>query len=149
MKASLTKTVLAAALLVVLSTLAVAAPPKAPANASSLPLTAQKMIKKHFPNAKIAHIEAKNALLSKSYNVTFTNGYKIAFDRNGDWTKVDCKRSAVPSGLIPKTISEYVKRHHRNAKVNVIEKDRGKYNISLSNGLDVWFDKNFAVIKIK
>ena len=32
----------------------------------------------------------------KSYDVIFTNGDKLEFDKKGVWTEVNCKYSAVP-----------------------------------------------------
>ncbi len=115
---------------------------------SQLPTTAQKTIKKNFSHIKISKVSGKRAAFSKNYEVTFANGYKLKFDKDGNWTSIDCKRDAVPSHLIPSQISRYMKKNHRGARINKIEKDKNKWEINLSNGLEVTFDKNFAVTKI-
>ena len=46
----------------------------------------------------------------KSYDVIFTNGDKLEFDKKGVWTEVNCKYSAVPVAVVPDAIKEV--RHY-------------------------------------
>ncbi len=118
---------------------------------SKLPSKAQKMIKKNFSSKDISDVKTKPGvpgLGGKTYEVIFSNGYKIKFDKDGEWTDVDCQSSAVPKNIIPSEISSYVKKNYKKYKIQKISNDKGKYEIKLSNGLKVNFDKNFAVTKI-
>ncbi len=116
---------------------------------SRLPQKAQQMIKKNFSKEKIVHVNAKSSITAKTFDVMFGNGTKVVFDKNGDWTEVDCRNNAVPSDLVPKQIRDYVNKQHKKAKITSIKKEKNKYDIQLSNGMKISFDKNYRVTKIK
>ena len=113
-----------------------------------LPKAALQTISAHLPGRKIAIAKVETELFSKSYTVIFTNGEKIEFDRSGNWTEIDCKRSEVPAKLVPTQIKNYVNTNYSGNKILKIEKDRNEYEINLSNGVEVKFNKNFMVIDI-
>ena len=71
-----------------------------PIQVSQLPQTAQQFIKKYFGDRKVAFAKEESDF-RKSYEIAFKNGDKIEFDRKGEWTDIDCKYSAVPTGIIP------------------------------------------------
>ncbi len=125
------------------------------AQLSQLPTTAQKFVKKHFSSKTVTRVtrgQGKSVMPggNHDYEVIFSNGWKLKFDRNGDWTEVDCRNSSVPSGIVPKEISNYVKKNHKGADVTKITLDRNRYGVELSNRLRVDFDKKtFAVVKLK
>lgn len=119
-----------------------------PIEISQLPATAQQVIKNNFADKKVAMAKMETGIFEKSYDVIFTNGEKIEFDRNGNWTDISCKLSAVPTALIPAAIRTYAKNNYPDTKILKIEKDRGEYEIKLSNGLEITFNKNFQVIDI-
>lgn len=73
-----------------------------PIQVSQLPQTAQQFIKKYFGDRKVAFAKEESDF-RKSYEIAFKNGDKIEFDRKGEWTDIDCKYSAVPTGIIPCT----------------------------------------------
>ena len=62
------------------------------------------------------------------------------------------KRSTVNAALdcvLPNAINQYVKTNYAGQKVLKIEKeDRGGYEIKLSGGLELGFDKRFQLIDI-
>lgn len=113
-----------------------------------MPQRAQQFIKKHFSDSSIALAKMESDFLSKSYDIIFTNGNKAEFDKKGEWKEIDCKYSQVPSAIIPVAIHNYVKKQYPNTKILKIEKDNRSYEIKLSNGWEVKFDKNFNVIDI-
>lgn len=119
-----------------------------PINMTQLPTTAQQTIKKYFGNKKVALAKQESGLFEKSYDVVFNNGERVEFDRKGNWTEIDCKASAVPAGLIPAKISQYVKTTYPGAKIVQIEKDDSQYEVKLSNRLEITFNKNFQVVDI-
>ena len=75
-----------------------------PIQVSQLPQTAQQFIKKYFGDRKVAFAKEESDF-RKSYEIAFKNGDKIEFDRKGEWTDIDCKYSAVPTGIIPAPVS--------------------------------------------
>ena len=66
-----------------------------------MPQTAQTFIKTHFPDNKVAMAKMETDWFDKSYDVIFTNGDKLEFDKKGIWTEVNCKYSAVPVAVVP------------------------------------------------
>ena len=88
-------------------------------------------------------------VLSKSYDVIFTNGDKVEFDKKGRWTNIDCEHSVVPAGIVPQSIKEYVQKQYPSAKIIKLElTDRKGYDVELSNDVEIEFDKKFNVIDI-
>lgn len=113
-----------------------------------LPAMAKQTIKKSFTHKKVALVKMESSLTGKSYDVIFTDGDKIEFDRNGYWTEIVCNSSQVPTQLVPSAIRNYVKKNYHSVKIKEIEKDRSEYEVKLSNRLEITFDKNFNVIDI-
>ena len=120
-----------------------------PIDVTEMPKAAQTFIKAHFANQSVAMAKMENEFMSKSYDVIFTNGDKVEFDKKGNWTNVDCEHTQVPVAIIPQAIQAYVTKNYPQAKVLKIEKnDRKGYDIDLSNGFDIEFDKKFRVVEI-
>lgn len=119
-----------------------------PITVSQLPAAAQQVLKKHFSSKKVALAKMESGILDKSYDVVFTTGEKIEFDRKGNWTEIECELSSVPAALVPSQIASYVKKTYPNAKILKIEKDKNEYEVKLSNRLEITFNKSFQVIDI-
>ncbi len=119
-----------------------------PITVSELPTKAQQVINTHFKGKKVALVTAESQIIGKTYDVVFTQGDKLEFDRNGEWTEIDCKRSAVPAALIPSAIKNYVNTNYSGSTIIQIEKDRSEYDVKLSTGLEITFNKKFQVIDI-
>ena len=119
-----------------------------PISVSQLPATAQQVIKKHFKAKKVALAKMETGLFEKSYDVVFNNGEKVEFDRRGNWTEISCKMSSVPAALVPAKITQYVKSTYPGTKILEIEKDDNRYEVKLSNRLEVTFNRNFQVVDI-
>jgi len=120
-----------------------------PIEVSEMPKAAQQFIQRHFANQSVAVAKMETDFMAKSYDVIFTNGDKVEFDRKGKWTNVDCEHSQVPQEVIPVAIQKYVAKYYPEAKVLKIElTDRKGYDVELNNGFEVEFDKNFKVREI-
>ena len=57
-----------------------------PIRLRQMPVAAQQLIKKNFNGRRVALAKAE----SKSYEVVFTNGDKVEFDRDGRWKEISC-----------------------------------------------------------
>lgn len=147
MKRFLKASIAALFCLFVVSVNAVASNDK-PIEVSQLPQTAQQVLKKDFSKMKVALAKMESGIFDTSYDIIFTNGDKVEFDRNGNWTELKCKYSQVPVRLIPAAINSYVKKNYSSAKVLEIERDRNEYDVKLSNGIELTFNKKFQVIDI-
>ena len=120
-----------------------------PIQVEELPKAAQHFIKSHFADQSVAMAKMETEFWGKSYDVIFTNGDKVEFDKKGKWTNVDCKHTQVPVAIIPKEIQKYVEKHYPDAKVLQIGlTDRKGYDVDLNNGFDIEFDKRFKVVDI-
>ena len=88
------------------------------------------------------------------YDVTLSDYTQIGFDGNLfgkiEWDEVDCRHAslstAVPAALVPVEISNYVSRIHGSQTITKIAKDNRGWDIELSNGIEIEFDKRFNVI---
>lgn len=108
---------------------------------NDLPEAAREFLTEYFPKAKVGMIKVDKHLLKKTdYDVKLVNGTKIEFNNAGKWTSVDCKNSAVPEGIIPKTIRTYVKKNFPDVKIVKIEKSSTKYEVELSDDVELTFN---------
>ncbi len=119
-----------------------------PIKPEQLPTAAQQLLKKHFKGQKVALAKMETEITGKSYDVILTNSTKVEFDSKGKWTNIECAPAAVPTELIPAQIKNKVKELYGNEKITEIERDRRGYDVKLSNGIDVEFDKKFEVVDI-
>ncbi len=121
-----------------------------PIEVSQLPTAAQEFINTHFADRQIALAKMESDLFSKSYDVIFTNGDKAEFDSKGTWTEINCEYSQVPVAIVPEAILTSVNQKYTDSKITKIEKeDRGCYEVKLSNGWELTYDKNFKIIDIE
>ena len=72
----------------------------------------------------------------------------IEFDRKGEWTDIDCKYSAVPTGIIPAPIAKYVADNYPDNKIVQIERDTRSTEVKLDNRMEIKFDKQHRVIEM-
>ena len=119
-----------------------------PIQVSELPAKAQTVLTQQFSNQKVSLATIESGIIQKSYDVVLNNGTKIEFDRKGNVTEVDCKQGSVPEDLIPQSIISHLKENYPGQTVRKIEIDRNEYDVELSNGLDITFNKSFKVIDI-
>ena len=120
-----------------------------PIQVSEMPKAAQLFIKNHFADLSVAMAKVETDFLDKNYDVVFTNGNKVEFDKKGNWTNVDCEHTQVPVAILPEAIRQYVAKNYPDAKVLKIEvTDRKGYDVELSNGFELEFDKRMNVIDL-
>ncbi|MBQ5731112.1 MAG: PepSY-like domain-containing protein [Bacteroidaceae bacterium] len=113
-----------------------------------LPANTLQFISTHFAGLKISYVKEERDLFEKNYQVVFTDGTKLEFQRNGEWKEIDCRYSQVPAAIIPEAIKKYVSEHYPNEKFLQIDHDRNDYEVKLSNRLELTFDKKFNIIDI-
>lgn len=119
-----------------------------PIQVGQLPTPAQTFITTHFKNHKIAFAKVETEFLSKTYEVIFTSGEKVEFDRSGRWIEIQCKAEGVPATIIPLAISDYVKQNYPDAVIQKIERDKHDIEVHLSNRWEIKFDHEMRVIDI-
>ena len=111
-----------------------------------LPATAQEVMTKYFADKTVLTILKER----NEYEVIFNNGEKIEFNKKGEWTEVSCHTTQVPDILIPNPIKMRIMADFSNTRIVKIDRSSNgkKYEVKLSNGLEVEFDKKFNVIKV-
>lgn len=112
-------------------------------DANVLPVAAKTVIAKNFKSeVSVVKVEKDWGRVSE-YEVILTDGSEISFDRDGNWDKVEVNYTrSVPAGFIPKGISSFVRQNQPNTRIIGIDKERRGYDIELSNGVEMKFDKN-------
>lgn len=119
-----------------------------PINVNELPAKAQTLLTKHFKGQKVMLATIESGVVSRSYDVVLRNGTKLEFDKKGNLTEIDCKQSIVPSQLIPQPIKNYLKENYRGETVRKIELNKKEYEVELTNGIGLTFNKHFQLIDI-
>lgn len=111
-------------------------------DASVLPKAAQTVLANNF-KAKVNIVKIDKDLGHvKDYEVILTDGTEITFDNDGNWKDVEIgTNGSIPKAFIPQAISDYVKANQPGQKIVGIEKERSGYEVELSNGVDMKFDK--------
>ena len=119
-----------------------------PISVNTLPAKAQALLTKHFSNQKVVLATIESNVIGKNYDVVLKNGTKLEFDKKGNLTEIDCKQGTVPTQFIPQAIKNYLKANYARQSVKNIEMNKNEYEVELTNGLDLTFNKHFQLIDI-
>lgn len=111
-------------------------------NASALPKAAQSVLARNC-KAKVSLIKIdKDFGRISEYEVILTDGTEITFDRNGNWESIEVgNNKSVPDGFVTQAIRNFVKNNHKGTRIVGIERDRSGYDVELSDGLKLKFDR--------
>ena len=115
---------------------------------NALPAKAQTLLNNHFNSQKVMLATIESGVVSRSYDVVLQNGTKLEFDKKGNLTEINCKQGIVPALLIPQAIKNYLKDNYAGQSVKKIEMNKNEYEVELTNGLDLTFNKHFQLIDI-
>ena len=112
-------------------------------DASVLPQAAQNTIKNNF-KAKVSVVKIEKTLGHiDEYDVSLSDGTEVSFDRDGNWDCIEISAAShVPDAFIPAGVKAYVSKNHKGARIVSLDKERGGYEVQLSDGLELKFDKN-------
>ena len=108
----------------------------------AVPDAVNAFVKQYFPNATIVGVETDNEHGGMEYDIYLSDGTEVDFDTSNQWDNVDCHTKAVPAALVPQAIATYVKNNYQNMAITKINKEYHGYEIELSNGLDLNFDRS-------
>lgn len=107
---------------------------------TTLPPQAQTFLRKYFSTLTVHQIKVEEKSAGREYDVKLAGGCEIDFDHRGEWTQIDCGRTAVPTGVLPDRIARYVSDHYPRLFVVSIERESDKYEVELSDKTDLEFD---------
>lgn len=119
-----------------------------PISVNTLPIKAQILLTNYFGNQKVALAAIESGVVNKSYDVVLQNGTKLEFNKKGELTEIDCKQGVVPVNLIPLSIKNYLQNNYPGQSVKKLEIKKKEYEVELSNGMDLTFNKHFQLIDI-
>ena len=119
-----------------------------PISVNALPAKARTLLNNHFNGQKVMLATIESGVVSRSYDVVLQNGTKLEFDKKGNLTEINCKQGIVPALLIPQAIKNYLKDNYAGQSVKKIEMNKNEYEVELTNGLDLTFNKHFQLIDI-
>ena len=119
-----------------------------PITVNALPAKAQTLLNNHFNGQKVMLATIESGVVSRNYDVVLQNGTKLEFDKKGNLTEINCKQGIVPALLIPQAIKNYLKDNYAGQSVKKIEMNKNEYEVELTNGLDLTFNKHFQLIDI-
>lgn len=118
-------------------------------NVNDLPAKARTTLTTHFGKVGVNHIKIDHKTFGgREYDVILNDGTEIEFNNDGDWTEIDCGRTAVPSKLILPAIQQYVKKNFSGASIVQIEAERSKYKVELNTGLDLEFGRDGSFLRV-
>jgi hypothetical protein len=112
--------------------------------------TINDFVRTYFPQTEVL----ASIMDGLDYDVTLKDYTQIGFDGNLfgklEWDEVDCKHASiytsVPATLVPPQITDYVSRIHAEQTIVKISKDTRGWDIELSNGMEIEFDKKYNVV---
>lgn len=116
-----------------------------PIDPEKLPSRAREFITRHFPGADISLATVDRELFDTTYELFFTDGNKIEFDKKGQWKEINCKYSRIPDSALPKEIGRYMAAKHPGRYAKEIDRERNGYEVKLDNGLELKFDLRFRL----
>lgn len=111
-------------------------------DASVLPTAAQTVLAQNFKaKVSVVKIEKDFGRVSE-YEVILMDGTEVSFDAKGNWDNIEVNRDKkVPDSMVPAAIRDYVSKHQKGTRIIGIDKERRGYDIELSNGVEMKFDK--------
>lgn len=119
-----------------------------PITLDKLPAAAQEFLAANFKDLTLAYAVEDPKFIGSEYEVIYTDRTEVEFDSDGAWTSVGSRYAAVPADIVPEQIKSYVAQTFPNQQVRKIERKRYSWEIELSNGLEIEFDKQFNVTDI-
>lgn len=119
-----------------------------PITLDKLPAAAQEFLAANFKDLTLAYAVEDPKFIGSEYEVIYTDRTEVDFESNGEWSSVERKYAAVPAAIVPVQIADYVKKSFVGESIRKIDRDKYTWEVELSNGLEIKFDRNFQVIDI-
>lgn len=130
------------------------------AKAERLPMTVDKMpsqvqlfLNEYYSGQKVAKSWAKMMRPTSEpmyYRVNLENGTKFKFSLDGNWTKINAKKSdsSITIDLLPQAARDYISSTYPDATIKYVKFKKDSYKVTLSNGEKLQFDKTYG-LKVK
>ena len=116
-------------------------------NVAQLPQTAQSFLTANFSGKTVAFAVEERKFFGTEYEVVYTDRTEVSFRSDGEWESVETKYEQMPSSVVPAQIADFVaKGGFEGQFIKEISRDRYSWEITLSSGIEIKFDKQFNVI---
>lgn len=112
-----------------------------------LPAMAQQFLRDYFPSAEVTAAHEDGDIVQREYDVMLDDGTHIEFAADGRWLEIE-SREALPRGIVPPSIVTYTAKHYPSLTIHRIERSRREWEVTLSNGVEIRFNRRFSVISI-
>ena len=119
-----------------------------PVDFKKLPVAAQTFINANYPGVTLLYITKDDDVILPDYSVMLKNGVRLQFSNGGDLESIKVQEGAVPAGIVPVQITDYVKAAYPEAFIKEYDVDRNSPEVKLSNRLDIKFNRSFQVVEI-
>lgn len=118
-------------------------------NPEELPAQARFFIKTDFSKKEVIYAAYSNR--DKAYEVLTSDSTQFRFNKDGQWLSIVSHQSTIPSLVIPHKINTAIRKNcGPNIRITEILKlSRGRYDVELSNGLGLRFDKKLEIVDVR
>lgn len=108
---------------------------------SSIPETIKTFCLHWFPDERIVAEEASG---DGGFRVSLCGGTSAVFDASGNWTRIENRERALPSGIVAGPIEEYLAANYAEARILLLE-HRDGYRVGLDSEVTLTFNEDFQV----
>ena len=121
-----------------------------PVGVDAIPSQARMFLEQYYPSVNTSRVEKEGKGSSTKYDVHLVDGTEIEFDNAGNCISVDAPvGAAVPAGIVPTPIADFVADTYPNEKINEISRDNRGYEVELTNEVDLIFGIDGSFIRIE
>ena len=104
---------------------------------TDMPGSAQAFVEQYFGNVDVQSV-IRDKDDGTTYDVTLMNGTEIEFDKNGNWTSIECHFSTLPDGILLPAISSDIRERHTDARIHGVDKELGGFVVDVTAESTEW-----------
>lgn len=119
-----------------------------PFSFEQLPDAAKTFVDSNYKGVGVVYVTKEDDWFRPDYDVMLSNGILLEFSHSGSLKKIEAKKGSISPELIPDGIRQYVDRHYPGAGYLEYEVGRKKYEVRLSNRLELKFNGSFRLIEV-
>lgn len=121
-----------------------------PVHETQLPEEALHFIKTAYPGTGIAFSKLEFEDYALSYEVILSNGAKLSFRKNGEWTEIKCRKFGIPETVLPEEAISRLKESGISGRITEAKKEGRDFEIEIEResgeSMEITFDsKNFTL----
>jgi len=119
------------------------------ANNQQLPEEIKSFITENFSDQTITSFDREQSPGGHTFEVVLSNGTEVDFDTKNIWEKVEGFTNPVPVSIIPAPIASHVQATFPDNDIVEIDKERYGFDVRLSDGMELQYDKNGGFKKVE